>query len=93
MNKIRAFTKVSSPSTAAKPVAACVETHMAPAASNSLGGRAPTNKSPNHYPGQMTVGQPGATGGPPHASEAIRSDLGKLTPSLAAGVRRVSSTK
>jgi hypothetical protein len=29
----------------------------------------------------------------PHISEPIRADLGKLTPELAAGIRRVANTK
>jgi hypothetical protein len=40
----------------------------------------------------MTVAKPPAPTGP-HISQEIRSELGKLTPELAAGIRRVAGTK
>jgi hypothetical protein len=59
---------------------------------SEMGGRpitgTPISKSPDPLIGETTGGDTGT-----HISAPIRAGLGKLTPSLAAGVRKVSSTR
>ena len=103
-SKVRASAKVSPPSSAPKPVAPRRQTSMTPAASNSLGGRVRASTKvaiparevqghapPTPYPYNRQTASGGDTGS--HMSDPIRADLGKLTPSLASGIRRVAGTK
>jgi hypothetical protein len=101
-DKVRASTKVSPPSTAAKPVAPRQQTSMTPAASNTLGGRvrpltqvaspAPEvqgHAPPTPYPYKRPTPEP-VRG---HATQAVLADTRKLTPSLAAGIRKATAAK
>jgi hypothetical protein len=54
----------------------------------SLSGTMPISKSPESYLGQTAGADTGS-----HMSDPIRAELGKLTASLAAGVRRVAGSK
>jgi hypothetical protein len=45
----------------------------------------------NENRGMVTAKPPAPTG--PHISDAVRADLGKLTPELAAGIRAVADRK
>jgi hypothetical protein len=100
--KVRASAKVSPPSTTPKPVAARVQTSMTPAASNSLGGRVrpltqvaiPAREVQGHapptpYPYNRPTPEP-VRG---HATQAVLADTRKLTPSLAAGIRKAAAAK
>ena len=60
----------------------------AAAACRPLTGTMPISKSPDPLIGETAGANPGK-----HASAPILGDLGKLTPSLAAGIRRVAGTK
>jgi hypothetical protein len=64
--------------------------------SRPVTGTQPINKSPGPCLGPLTVGDPRSNNDEPpadHISPPIRADLSKLTPELAAGVRRVANTK
>lgn len=57
-------------------------------AGRPLTGTIPISKSPEPLIGETTGANPGK-----HASAPILGDLGKLTPSLASGIRRVAGSK
>ncbi len=69
-------------------------TKVAPAIGPIIGpaitGLTPINRNPDNTPGQMKVGDPRSNSQSPpagHLSTAVRSELGKLEPSLAASIR------
>lgn len=57
-------------------------------AGRPLSGTMPISKLPDSNLGETAGANPGS-----HASAPILGDLGKLTPSLASGIRRVASSK
>jgi hypothetical protein len=69
-----------------------LSSHTVPQPRSEIAGRslsgAPISKSPDPMIGQTAGANPGK-----HASAPILGDLGKLTPSLASGVRRVANSK
>ncbi len=101
-SKVKGTAKVSLPSSTQQSHAPRQQTGATPGGSNAISGRvrASTNVTiparevqghapPTPYP----YNRPTPAGADTHISDPIRGDLGKLTPSLASGIRRVVGTK
>jgi hypothetical protein len=106
-DKVRAISKVSLPSSTLQPHAPRQQTGATPGGSNAMSGRVrpstkvaiPAPEVRGHAPPvpySHTREQVGPTAGAnpgKHASAPILGDLAKLTPALAAGIRKAAAAK